>query len=852
MGKRSAARKNKPKNRKRTGPASPPHPPHQTAAQEIATDHTELTSATSMADSIETQEKTLKEIKGDDTRTASHTADTAVITGDDEKTVPSKVAAIPSSSNLVVPKMPTPEELVAAGIPEVVELTSTPEPTSAPSTRSNTDSMSVVPPSNENQAAAKASQTTKPLESLDLKADDIEKLTLSSTPEASLDSSNALVSQASPTLEDTGLDSTSDLSLGSDGLPSTSLTATLTPALNVNAKLSSDNGSTSFAELPKVSFGSTSQVGYGHFGGLFTTSPPMVPAKSMFSTLPLPLSPASFAELAGKACASTSKVSSGSSGGLFSTSPSTPLSTPFATLAEAAPASPPSVSTNRSGREKKPLKQRKTFSAKLAAAAGHDQKTHARHVLAPNPCSSIESVSTTSKSALPASPLPELKATATEFAFRAAPLPKVKAVAIPSSFKFDHPEMQKPAKDVTLGNPGKAALTSTATPAPAPRGQVYFGSLPQTSDFAFQGSSNPGPRRIPKVSPAILGTASDAKIGALDKASHEIQEQLPVFPSSVRLRPPRSRASASSALKAETLISISNVSSGSSGGLPSAVSLSPFTYIFGSPDASPSPFTYILGSPDASPPTSTSAVEDTALSSVNPSIYPFRAPTTSGLFDGFHSKPLCAPPSPSVLADLPAYIFPGRLTFLFANRTNPLSGSQSKPLFANCSKPRGSQSKPLFVNQSKPLFGNESKPHFADCSNPLFGNESRSALAFPSTSSFVSPFMYHFVSPPVSLFTLKNTAPATEFAKHCHSGSLASTTSPAKTPPLDINPGENSSTNATLTDPKSTQDPKSPPALPSCSSHSSHALIRKTRYWIECFGTEPSAGHVGKDSHLAR
>jgi hypothetical protein len=59
MAKRTAARKNKPKNKKKTGPASPPHPPHQTAAQEVATDCTELKSPATMADSIETQEKTL-------------------------------------------------------------------------------------------------------------------------------------------------------------------------------------------------------------------------------------------------------------------------------------------------------------------------------------------------------------------------------------------------------------------------------------------------------------------------------------------------------------------------------------------------------------------------------------------------------------------------------------------------------------------------------------------------------------------------------------------------------------------------------------------------------------------------
>jgi hypothetical protein len=674
------AREKTPKKRTEIGAASPPHTPHQTAAQEIASDCKEPTSSASMADSNETQEKTPKERKGEDTRIASLTSDPTVTAGDDKKTVPSKVVEISSPSNIVAPKMPTPAEEFTAGVSEEVPLTSTPEPIPPPSTRSGIDSIPVAykvdhrtPSSIEDPAVVKASPATEALEFLDPRADDIEEeLTLTSTPEASLDSSDALISESSSALKDTRLDSPSDASLGrSSDLPSMSLPAASSLTLDVNPRLFGGFTTRHLPEPARISFGSTSQVGSGYSGGLFPTVPPKLPAKLLFSTPPFPLSPTSFTELAEKARAPTSKLGSGSSGGLLATSPSTPFATSFATLAKAAPASPPGVNTSRSGRGKETLKDlkaefeyakkefeeamahaqkwyynvmpREMTTAKPDAAIGHDKTNYPRHILSPKSRSGVRSTSVASKSALHHSPLPKPKATATEFSFRAAPLPDVKAVAIPSSFKFDHPEMQKPAKDVTLGNFGKGAFTSTATPAPAPRGQIYFSSLPQTSDFAFQSSSDSGPRRVPQASSTIWETASKSKIGELDSVSQESRKHLYVFPSSVRLRPPRSRASASSPVLKDASV------------------------------VSPPPFTYVFGSADATPPTFTPALENTALSSVSPSTFIFGAPapTTFALFGGTHSNPPFAPPPPSVFDALPAHILPDGLTFHFVDQSKP-------------------------------------------------------------------------------------------------------------------------------------------------------------------------------------
>jgi hypothetical protein len=189
-----------------------------------------------------------------------------------------------------------------------------------------------------------------------------------------------------------------------------------------------------------------------------------------------------------------------------------------------------------------------------------------------------------------------------EFAFRTRPLPELEVVAIPSSFNIGPSKMQRRGKGVAFAKSEQAALTSTVPPKRTPGRQSCIGSVPSTAHAPFQGSTGNTNRRPSNSSsstapkPAVLGTTYSARVEQLNSSSHELRDILLVLPSSVCIRPPRSRASPSSlALKDNALPSMANASPGSPGGLPSATlrpSKLPSTNFFGQPDGSPPAFLF--------------------------------------------------------------------------------------------------------------------------------------------------------------------------------------------------------------------------------------------------------------------
>jgi hypothetical protein len=311
MAKRTAARKDKPKNKKKTGPASPPDPPHQTAAQEVATDCTELKSPATMADSIETQEKTLARTLDVNSR----------LLGDNTSTL-AKVSFGSTSQ-------------VSSGRSGGLFSTSPPTP---PTKLFGSTSPSKLPPSFFGSTTP-SGLPIKPFGSTS--APMLPTLFGSTSPSkpperlfgspSSFEPSEGLFGSSSPFQPPEKLfGSTSPFKLSP-----TYFTDLARAAPDPTSKVGSDrsgslfsappftNPRTSFADLVGAALASTSNIRPSPTSGLFSTSPSAI-------------SPPYLADHAEAALASTSEVSPCRSGGLFSTSPSALPSTSLFALSDTA------------------------------------------------------------------------------------------------------------------------------------------------------------------------------------------------------------------------------------------------------------------------------------------------------------------------------------------------------------------------------------------------------------------------------------------------------------------------------------------------------------------------------------